>query len=165
MKEEFGDLPIIAEDLGLITDDVVKLRDDFGFPGMKILQFAFDSNEQNDYLPHTYKKNFAVYTGTHDNDTTKAWYESISENDKNEVNEYLCKNGENICWSLIRLAHSSVANFSIIPLQDILEKGTEARMNIPGTTEGNWKWRFKKDEVNPKVASKLSHLTKLYGRS
>ncbi len=164
LKNEFGDLPIIAEDLGLITDDVIDLRDSFSFPGMKILQFAFDSNEQNDYLPHTYEKNFAVYTGTHDNDTSLGWFESISEDDRKEVNDYLCKNGENICWAFIRLAHSSVANLSIIPLQDLMEKGTEGRMNIPGTTEGNWKWRFKKEELTSEISNKISHLTKIYGR-
>ncbi|MEA3444621.1 MAG: 4-alpha-glucanotransferase [Bacteroidota bacterium] len=164
LKEEFGELPIIAEDLGVITDDVVAMRENFGFPGMKILQFAFDSDEDNDYLPHTYEKNFVVYTGTHDNDTIASWYNLANDKNKKSVHDYLGNNVENGAWDFIKLAHSSVANVSIIPLQDLLNLGNEARMNMPGTTEGNWKWRFGKDDISSGLAKRLAAITKIYGR-
>ena len=164
LKEEFGELPIIAEDLGVITDDVVALRERFGFPGMKILQFAFDSGEDNDYLPHTYEKNFVVYTGTHDNDTISSWYKLASPENKKAVRDYLGHKPEDGAWDFIRLAHSSVANMSVIPLQDLFGLGNSARMNMPGTTQGNWKWRFKKSDLSVSVANKLARLSKVYGR-
>ena len=164
LKREFGELPIIAEDLGVITDDVVALRERFGFPGMKILQFAFDSGEDNNYLPHTYDKNFVVYTGTHDNDTLASWYKEASVDNKKTVREYLGHKPENGNWDLIRLAHASTANMSVIPLQDYLGLGSDARMNTPGTTQGNWKWRFKPGDLNNNLAHKMGKMTKVYGR-
>lgn len=164
LKDEFGELPIIAEDLGVITDDVVALREKFGFPGMKILQFAFDSDEDNDYLPHTYDKNFVVYTGTHDNDTATSWYKLASNENKTSVREYLGHKPEKGAWDFIRLAHSSTANMSVIPLQDLLNLGNEARMNLPGTTQDNWKWRFKKGDLTKALAKRMRKLTKVYGR-
>ncbi len=164
LKEEFGELPIIAEDLGVITDDVVALREKFGFPGMKILQFAFDSDEDNDYLPHTYDSNFVVYTGTHDNDTILSWYKLAGPENKKSVREYLGHKPENGAWDFIRLAHSSVARMSVIPLQDLLGLGNKARMNMPGTTQGNWKWRFKKSDMTNSLARRIAKMTKVYGR-
>ncbi len=164
LKDEFGELQIIAEDLGFITDDVVKLREDFNFPGMKILQFAFDSDEENNYLPHSYDKNFVVYTGTHDNDTTLSWRNLASDENRKSVLDYFGYETNNGAWDFIRLAHASVANCSIIPLQDILNLDNEARMNLPGTTEGNWKWRFEKNDLSNELAIKLGRLTKTYGR-
>lgn len=164
LKDEFGELPIIAEDLGVITDEVTALREKFGFPGMKILQFAFDSDEDNDYLPHTYDKNFVVYTGTHDNDTAASWYKLASIENKKSVREYLGHKPENGAWDFIRLAHSSTANMSVIPLQDLLNLGNNARMNLPGTTQGNWKWRFQKGDLTKGLAKRMAKLTKVYGR-
>ncbi|MFH1295836.1 MAG: 4-alpha-glucanotransferase [Bacteroidota bacterium] len=165
MLERFGKLPLIAEDLGVITPDVVTLRDEFGFPGMKILQFAFDSEEANDYLPFNFTRNCIVYTGTHDNDTTRGWFASASEEDREYVLEYLNTGGEDIHWDLIRLAWSSVANTAIVPMQDLLGLGSEGRMNIPGTTVNNWRWRAKSMDFTEELATQLAKLTILYGRS
>jgi len=165
MKAEFGDLPIIAEDLGVITPDVEELRDGFGFPGMKILQFAFDSEEANDYLPHNYPKNCIVYTGTHDNDTVAGWFAGAKEEDRKYVLEYLNCGEHDIHWSFIRLAWASVANTAIIPMQDLLGLNTSSRMNLPGTTKDNWQWRAMSDDFSPELAAKLAHLTLLYGRA
>ncbi len=164
VEAELGKLPIIAEDLGVITPDVVTLREAFNFPGMKILQFAFDSGEDNDYLPHTYEKNCVVYTGTHDNDTTKGWYAKCSAQDREWVNAYLNTDGKDICWVFIRAAWASVADIAVAPLQDFLCLGSEARMNTPGTAGGNWKWRFTWDMINKDVMERLKGLTEIYGR-
>jgi 4-alpha-glucanotransferase len=163
--EEFGELPIIAEDLGVITPDVEELRDGFRLPGMKILQFAFDSAEANDYIPHNYVKNCIVYTGTHDNDTVVGWYNSATPDDRKYVLDYLNTNDHDIHWSFIRLAWSSVALTAIIPIQDLLGLDTTARMNLPGTTRNNWQWRVKSEALTPELAAKLAHLTVLYGRT
>ncbi|MGE5423902.1 MAG: 4-alpha-glucanotransferase [Syntrophothermus sp.] len=161
---QLGELPIIAEDLGVITPDVENLRDSFGFPGMKILQFAFDSAEANDYLPHNYPKNSVVYTGTHDNDTVKGWFEKASAGDRKQALDYMGCTPDKICSSLIRLAWSSVSNTAVVPLQDLLELGSEARMNTPGTTSNNWKWRCNASDFNPELAKRLSRMAKMYGR-
>lgn len=163
-QRAIGRLPIIAEDLGIITPDVVELREELGFPGMKILQFAFDSNEANDYLPHHYEKNSVVYTGTHDNDTTKSWFKGLNKADKKFTLEYLNSNGVDITWDLIRLAWSSTSLFAVIPMQDLLNLGKEARMNTPGTLGGNWQWRMQKGALTRRLAEKLKKLTKLYNR-
>lgn len=163
ISKEFGDIPIIAEDLGVITDDVVELRDSFGLPGMKILQFAFDSSEENDYIPHNFTRNCVVYTGTHDNNTLKGWYESAKPEDKKYVLEYLNSSGD-LCWDFIRLAWASVAYTAIVPMQDLLELGEESRMNLPGTTVNNWMWRAKASDFSNELAHRLAHLTELYGR-
>ncbi len=164
IEEKLGKLPIIAEDLGIITPDVVALRNAFDFPGMKILQFAFDSGEENDYLPHTYDKNCVVYTGTHDNDTTKGWFEKASEKDKHWVRNYLQTDGSDICWDFIRAAWSSVADMAMTPLQDILELDSNGRMNTPSTTGINWKWRFTWDMIPKESMERLRLFTEIYGR-
>ena len=164
VEQALGKLPIIAEDLGVITDDVTALRKAFNLPGMKILQFAFDSGENNDYLPHSYEQNCVVYTGTHDNDTTLGWYQKCSDNDRHWVHTYLRANGHDICWDFIHAAWSSVADIAIIPLQDMLGLDSSARMNTPATTGSNWGWRFRWDAVTPERKTRLRDMTKIYGR-
>ncbi len=164
IEKALGELPIIAEDLGVITPDVVELREKFDFPGMKVLQFAFDTKEENDYLPHTYNKNCIVYTGTHDNDTILGWYESCSEEERQWVNTYLQTDGNDICWDFIRAAWSSVADVAIVPLQDLLGLGSEARMNTPATLGQNWKWRFTRDMPSEHIIKRLKMLTQVYKR-
>lgn len=171
LKNEVGDLDIIAEDLGFITEEVHKLRRQFGFPGMKILQFAFEFdgegnfNSGNGYLPHNYETNCVVYTGTHDNDTTVGWYNAISSELKTVVGTYMGGSGFDIAHQAIVVALSSVARFAIFPLQDLLGYGTETRMNIPSTVGGkNWRWRFTKEELSSEVASWMREKTKLYNR-
>ncbi len=164
VQDQLGELPIIAEDLGVITPDVVELREAFDFPGMKILQFAFDSDEENDYLPHTYDKNCVVYTGTHDNDTTVGWYRKCSEGDRYWVNTYLKIDGSDIAWDFIRAAWASVADIAMVPLQDPLRLDSDARMNTPATSGQNWKWRFTWEMIPPDTQAHLSTLTKIYQR-
>ena len=164
VENKLGRLPIIAEDLGVITEDVVALREAFKFPGMKILQFAFDSKEENEYLPHTYEQNCVVYTGTHDNDTTKGWYEKCAAEDRAWVHTYLNTDGSDICWDFIRTAWSSVADIAIAPLQDLFGLGSEARMNTPATLGQNWKWRFTWDMITEEMKTRLKKLTRIYGR-
>jgi 4-alpha-glucanotransferase len=165
IKRELGEIPVIAEDLGVITDEVEDLRDSFDLPGMKILQFAFDSSEANDYLPHNYPKNCVVYTGTHDNDTATGWIKNANQEDRNLLLDYLASDGVNVCWDMIRLAWASVAYTAIVPMQDLLGLGSEARMNLPGTTVNNWIWRAKSSDFTDELAERLAHLTKLYGRN
>jgi 4-alpha-glucanotransferase len=164
VEQALGTLPIIAEDLGVITDDVTALRTAFDLPGMKILQFAFDSGEENDYLPHTYDKNCVVYTGTHDNDTILGWYQKCSDHDRQWVHSYLRTDGHDICWDFIHAAWSSVADIAIIPLQDLLCLDSSARMNTPATTGNNWTWRFTWDMITPERKERLQAMTKIYGR-
>jgi 4-alpha-glucanotransferase len=159
-----GDAPIIAEDLGVITPDVEELRDGFNLPGMKILQFAFDSGEENDFMPHTFVKNCVVYTGTHDNDTTLGQYKSVKPEDRKQMKDYFCLDPKDPAWSFVKLAWSSVADVAIAPLQDILRLGGHARMNFPGKAAGNWMWRFKKQDLKTQHAKELLKITKLYGR-
>ncbi|MGB3367651.1 MAG: 4-alpha-glucanotransferase [Acidaminobacteraceae bacterium] len=156
---------IIAEDLGFLTEEVIKLREDSGYPGMKILQFAFDSREESDYLPHNYNNNSIVYTGTHDNDTVMGWFESASVEDVNMAIEYLnLTKEEGYNWGYIRGAWSSVSEIAIAPMQDFLGLGTEHRMNIPSTMGGNWEWRVREEDLSFKLARRMRHLTKIYGR-
>jgi 4-alpha-glucanotransferase len=175
IKNALGDLPIIAEDLGVITPDVESLRDDFGLPGMRILQFAFGGDAKNTDLPHNYIKNCVVYTGTHDNDTTVGWFTSAagegSTRDHEQVErerrfclEYLNSGGEEIHWDFIRALLASVADTAIIPLQDVLGLGTQARMNLPNSTSGNWAWRFNAGMLTDEIAGRLKKLTQIYGR-
>ena len=165
MEEEIGDKPLIAEDLGFLTDSVFELMRELGFPGMKVLEFAFDSKEQNDYLPHNFRRNCVVYTGTHDNDTVFGWYPSLDKADQKFVRDYLCiRSVKNINWDMIRLAESSVADTAVIPMQDLLGLGAEARMNIPSTMGINWMWRMKEGEATPELAEKLHRITQIYGR-
>jgi 4-alpha-glucanotransferase len=164
--EKLGKLPIIAEDLGVITQEVEELRDMYGFPGMKVLHFAFDSDRANPFLPFNYtNRNCVVYTGTHDNDTTVGWFNKRNDEEKARVSDYLgciCEDG--IHWCMIRLALSSVANLAIFPFQDALGLGTECRMNIPGTATGNWQWRYRPEAANEGLGDYISYLTYLYGR-
>jgi 4-alpha-glucanotransferase len=167
LKAKLGDLQIVAEDLGVITPEVEALRDDFDFPGMKILHFAFDSDRANPFLPFNYvNRNCIVYTGTHDNDTTVGWFEARSEEEQARVIDYLgCVCPEGIHWSLIRLAMSSVANQAIFPLQDLFGLGTQHRMNTPSVAENNWEWRYQPEMLTQEIGDHLGKLTELYGRS
>lgn len=164
IEKELGTLPIIAEDLGIITDEVKQLRDTLGFPGMKVLQFAFDDSENNDYLPHNYDKNAVVYTGTHDNDTTVSWYEKASTAEQDRFRRYMNVDAHRPSWDLIRLAMSSTAVFSIFPLQDVLCLNGDYRMNMPSTASGNWQFRFKDDMLTQEHAKELAYLTNLFAR-
>ena len=160
------DLPIIAEDLGIITDEVNALREHFGFPGMKVLQFAFDSTDENAYLPHRFESPVCVcYTGTHDNATTLSWYETLPEHCRKKVCAYTGTTDEkDIGYGLIKAALSSIATYAIYPLQDLLFCGDEGRMNTPGKAAGNWSWRFRAQDLKPEYADTLRELTLLYGR-
>ncbi|MCI8598228.1 MAG: 4-alpha-glucanotransferase [Lachnospiraceae bacterium] len=165
IQEELGnDLPIFAEDLGLITPEVEHLRDSFGFPGMRILQFAFEGGEST-FLPHQLDtRNCICYTGTHDNDTSAGWYEHASEYSKDKVRRYMNTDAGNISWDFIRTCLGTIARFAIFPLQDVLRLGSDARMNIPGTAEGNWSWRFHNGDLHSNIAQQLRLMTELFGR-
>lgn len=162
------DLPIIAEDLGIVTPDVEALRHEFVFAGMRVLHFAFGGEDkdrnQNTFLPHNYEPETVVYTGTHDNDTTKGWWASATERERAYVRDYLPTNGDTIHWDLIRAACASVANTAIYPMQDVLGLDTECRMNFPGKSEGYWEWRFSWVQVQPEHASRLLQWVRLFGR-
>ncbi|ALC15796.1 4-alpha-glucanotransferase [Desulfuromonas soudanensis] len=164
LKAALGRVPIIAEDLGLITPEVEALRREFGFPGMKILQFAFGSGADNPYLPHNLESDCVVYTGTHDNDTTLGWWRKLSGQEREGVRAYLGSSGRDQPWELIRAALASVGAYCIIPLQDLLALGSEARMNTPGRAGGNWGWRFSPGDLGVDLQQRLSALTALYGR-
>ncbi len=164
LLEEFKELPIIAEDLGEITPDVVEMRDAFNFPGMKIFQFAFQTTPADPFLLHNYTQNCVAYTGTHDNDTTLGWYRSAPENEKDFCRRYLARSGEDITWDMIRAVWSSTAMFSICPTQDLLNLDTEARMNYPGRPAGNWSWRVLPEQLQPWIADRLKELNYLYSR-
>ncbi len=161
-----GRLPILAEDLGVITPEVEALRDRFEFPGMKILHFAFGSDSGNPYLPTNYGHNSVVYTGTHDNDTTVGWYEKASDYEKDRLLLYTgCISPEGIHWTMIRLALMSVANQAIIPLQDVLGYGSNCRMNTPGQSGGNWGWRYRGGAITDEMRERLRALTELSNRA
>lgn len=164
IKKAFGEISLVAEDLGIITKEVDELRNNFKLPGMKILQFAFGDDAQNPYLPHNYQRNSVVYTGTHDNDTTLGWYHGLTNEQKHHVYESLGTPAMPMPQALIQAAFASVANMAIIPMQDILELGSADRMNIPGTTQGNWQWRFQWHQLNPDKVNQLTRLLKLFGR-
>ena len=165
IKSQLGELPIIAEDLGLMTQGVIDLREATGFPGMKILGFAFDSGEENDYLPHTYTKNCVVYTGTHDNDTLIGWFQKAKEEDRQFARDYLnSRSDDEVHWDAIRGAWSSVANMAISPVQDFLGLGSEARINTPGVAAGNWQWRLKHGVLTDELAERIAKLTRVYSR-
>jgi 4-alpha-glucanotransferase len=163
-RNALGRLPIIVEDLGVITPDVEALRYALGYPGMKVLQFAFDGGPENPFLPHHFERDVVVYTGTHDNDTTVGWWEARSEAERDYARRYLGTDGHDIAWDLIRLALASVADLAIIPLQDVLELGTATRMNFPSRPEGNWAWRVRPGELTPAHAARLRDLAATYGR-
>jgi 4-alpha-glucanotransferase len=175
VKAALGDLSIIAEDLGVITADVDQLRDMFNFPSMRVLQFAFDGDEGNIHLPHNYPANVVAYTGTHDNDTAVGWYNRVPggsslttsdeiESERNFCQEYLKTNGEEIHWDFIQAVSASKANTAIVPLQDVLGLGSNARMNLPNSVEGNWLWRVKADALTDEIITRLGSLTEAHGR-
>lgn len=159
-----GKLPIIAEDLGVITPEVEALRDRYAFPGMKIIQFAFDSGPSNPYLPHNYQKKSVVYTGTHDNDTTVGWYHSLSDTQRSRVSRYVGGRGDDTVECILRTVLMSVSNTAIIPLQDLIRSGSEGRMNVPGTAAGNWGWRFTWDMIPHALAGQVRDQIECYGR-
>jgi 4-alpha-glucanotransferase len=165
LEKNLGKLPIIAEDLGFLTPSVHKLLKDSGFPGMKVIQFAFDTREDSDYLPHNYPTNCVVYTGTHDNDTVMGWMETAPKQSVKFAKEYLnLTQEEGYNWGMMRAAWSSVADLAIVPMQDIIGLGSEARINIPSTLGNNWKWRATEDQINSALAKKVYKYVKMYGR-
>ncbi len=183
IRKELGDIPVIAEDLGVITDGVRKLRDDCGFPGMKVMQFAFDPNEAgkdgmvNAFLPHMYPQNAVVYTGTHDNDTMQGWLDAADDDAVRIAAEYavgkklgcaaaraMADSGE-LCAELVRVAIASTADYAVVPMQDVLGLGSVARMNTPSTTGGNWAWRMADGALTAERAERLAFISDLYGRN
>ena len=175
LEGALGPLPIVAENLGVITPGVEALRHRFGYPGMSVLQFAFgDDSQSNDFRPHNYPREQVAYTGTHDNDTTVGWWNSGAgdstrsqeavHREREFTKEYLGINGDEIHWDFIRAVLASVADTAIVPLQDVLGLGNESRMNLPGSTDGNWGWRFRKQDLTPAVRDRLKRLTQMYDR-
>ncbi len=175
IRNALGELPIVAEDLGVITPDVVALREEFKFPGMRILQFGFSTDARNKDLPHNYPPNSVVYTGTHDNDTIVGWFSSRAgegstrtaeqiEREREFCMNYLSTDGAEVHWDFIRAALASVSNTALMPLQDVLGLGTEARMNLPASTSGNWNWRYRAEMITGAITERLHKLTHLYGR-
>lgn len=162
--DKCGELPIIAEDLGFVTKGVEELRDRFNFPGMKIIQFAFDADASNDFLPHNYPQNSVTYTGTHDNDTAKGWYRTTKEQERHFARTYTRSSGEDIHWEFIRLGMLSVADQAIFPLQDYLGLDSDGRMNTPGTSSGNWLWRYSEEQLAGIDADRIRHLIGLSNR-
>jgi 4-alpha-glucanotransferase len=164
LGEALGGLPLIAEDLGEITPEVIALRDRLGLPGMKVLQFAFSGDGAEPFLPHHHPRHAVVYTGTHDNDTTRGWYANAPERDRDFARRYLGRDGGDIAWDLIRAAFASVAELAIVPLQDVLDLGSEARMNHPGRAVGNWSWRVAAGAFGAAERARLAELVRLYSR-
>jgi 4-alpha-glucanotransferase len=165
LSETFEHLPFIAEDLGVVTDEVEHLRDEFDLPGMKILQFAFNNDHENPYLPKNHVENCVVYTGTHDNNTTLGWYQSLSEEEQNTVKSQLETSGEDIVDDMLNCAFTSVAKLAVIPFQDVLKLDATHRMNTPGEEGGsNWCWRFNWDQLPVKLAESMYEKLSQYGR-
>ena len=165
VKKVLGNRPVIAEDLGFLTPSVLKLVKKTGYPGMKILQFAFDPREESDYLPHNYTTNSVVYTGTHDNDTVNGWIAALGRKDLAFAKKYIgVKRTSDICSNLVRMALASVSDTAIIPLQDYLELGSEARINTPSTLGGNWEWRVAADACTPELSARMLELAQIFGR-
>jgi len=166
IKEQLGDLPIIAEDLGVITPEVEALRDDFNLPGMKVIQFGFGGGDDNEHLPHNFPTSHAVvYTGTHDNDTSVGWYQSESLHTQDHVRRYLGVSGDDIAWDMIRSAFASTPMMAVVPIQDILRLDHKARMNIPGTASDNWQFRFSPNALTSELAQELKELSEFNGRN
>jgi 4-alpha-glucanotransferase len=164
LRQQLGDLPIIAEDLGVITPDVVELREHFSLPGMKILQFGFEGGPKDAFLPHNYPENCVVYTGTHDNDTARGWYERIDAKSKDFYRRYLARDGHDISWDMIRAVWGSVAVFALAPMQDFLSLDNQARMNYPGNPSGNWTWRMAPWAMHPGLQARIKDANFLYNR-
>ncbi len=164
MRNSLGELPIIAEDLGVITPEVEAMRDKFEFPGMKILQFAFGGERNSNFLPHNFGRNCVVYTGTHDNETTLGWYRNSSVDEKDHMRRYMASDGSDIAWDMIRLAYASVADTVVIPLQDLMSLGNEARMNYPGKVGGWWTWRYTEEMLTDSILDRIRELVELFSR-
>ena len=168
LKEHFGpSARLIAEDLGYLTDSVRKLVEDSGYPGMKVLEFAFDSREESNYMPYYYPKNCVVYTGTHDNQTLYAWVDELDAEDRKLLYDYLGLDGssrKDIVWAVIRAAMESVADTAVIPMWDYLCLGADARVNRPSTTGNNWRWRMRRDAASADLAARIRRLTQVSGR-
>jgi len=164
LRHSLGGLPLIAEDLGEITPEVLALRDRLGLPGMKVLQFAFANDDRDPFLPHHHVPNCVVYTGTHDNDTALGWYASAPEKERDFARRYLGRDGSDFAWDLIRAAFASVADTAIVPLQDVLDLGPEARMNLPGRPAGNWSWRVLDGAFGAALRARLAELAGIYSR-
>jgi 4-alpha-glucanotransferase len=164
LQQAFGALPLIAEDLGVITEEVDALRQKYGLPGMKVLQFAFDGGPSNPYLPFHHGRDSVCYTGTHDNDTTLGWYQSLDEGQRQHVDDYLGQSQEPMPWPMIRAALGSRADLAVLPMQDLMALDGAHRMNRPGVPRGNWQWRFQWDQVDEGLAQRVAHLVELYGR-
>jgi 4-alpha-glucanotransferase len=164
LQKDFPDLPLVAEDLGVITEDVTALRHEFSLPGMRVLQFGFDGKGNNPHLPHEYGLDTVGYSGTHDNDTTLGWYRSLDEGTRGQVNFFLRTDWSSMPEALLRALLGSAAPLAIVPLQDILALGSEARFNVPGTTGGNWRWRVAPGSLNDGLAGHWQALNSLYGR-
>jgi 4-alpha-glucanotransferase len=164
VQHSLGNLPIIAEDLGVITPDVVDLRDSFGLPGMKIFQFAFAATPDDPFLPHNYPQNCVAYTGTHDNDTALGWYMRVPESETHFFRQYVDRDGSNVSWDMIRAVWSSVASFSLAPMQDFLSLDNSARMNYPGNPSGNWTWRMPDTAMSDELCNRIKTLNYLYSR-
>ena len=166
MESNLGELALIAEDLGLITPEVIALRDRFNFPGMKILQFAFGGERNSGFLPHNFDSNCVVYAGTHDNETVRGWFGNASEDERRHVLNYLnVAGGDDIAWDLTRLAYASVADTAVSTLQDLMDLDNQARMNFPGKPSGNWQWRYEAHGLTDEIAQRLAAMTELYGRA
>jgi 4-alpha-glucanotransferase len=165
IAQVLGDLPFIAEDLGVITQDVFELRESLGLPGMKVLQFGFGGNPKDAFLPHNYPVQCVVYTGTHDNDTARGWYERVSEIERSFFRRYLNRDGKDVAWDMIRACWSSVAVLAIAPIQDFLALGNEARLNYPGNPSGNWIWRMRGDAFGQDLAEKIREINYLFDRT
>lgn len=164
LRDSLGELPIIVEDLGLVTPEVEALRDHFGLPGMKILQFAFGSGPENESLPNHYPTNCVAYTGTHDNETARGWYENASESTRDHFRRYTGSDGLHVAWDMIRCIWESRADRTLAPMQDLLELGNEARMNLPGTSVGNWSWRMQEKQLTQQLAEKIHALNETTNR-
>jgi 4-alpha-glucanotransferase len=165
LREELGDLPLVAEDLGVITPEVVALRKTLGLPGMRVLQFAFDGNPQNPHLPYMHEHDNVAYTGTHDNDTTRGWYERLDAGTRERVDLYLRAGAEAVPETLLRAALGSVAGLAVIPAQDLLGLGSEARLNTPGTAAGNWSWKLPPGALAAELARRCARLNGCFGRA
>jgi 4-alpha-glucanotransferase len=165
MRERFTRLPLVAEDLGVITPAVEQLRRRFDLPGMRILQFAFDGSAANPYLPHNHQPRSVVYTGTHDNDTTLGWFRGLDANARGHVLRYLGCQPDDVVHAMSRAALASVAELAILPMQDLLGLGSEARMNTPGTTSGNWQWVFAWEQLPADFTARWGDMNRLFGRA
>ncbi|HEU5439003.1 MAG TPA: 4-alpha-glucanotransferase [Ktedonobacterales bacterium] len=164
IRADLGDLPLIAEDLGQITLGVHRLRQKLELPGMRVLQFGFGGNAKNQHLPHNFTRDTAVYTGTHDNDTTRGWFTSVGEREREHVLRYLHSDEEGVVEAMVRAAFASVAALAVVPLADVLDLGSVARMNFPSRAAGNWEWRVTQEQLTPSLSKRLAQLSSLYGR-